>query len=145
MAAISHISEDHCKTSKDHGNREIEVDGVKKLCANTEHRHNKITQTYIHTKHEINKNKSSRKKKKGKNSRIGERERERTYREDACTVPVMLARSHRCSVQASKDCEKKKQNQWDEDDKDDDGSIDSLQQSSTKEDRAAKSIRRRRR
>ncbi len=46
-------------------------------------------------------------------------------------VPVMLARSHRCSVQASKDCEKKQPNQSDEDDKDDDGSIDSLQQSST--------------
>lgn len=45
MAAISHMSEDHCKTSKDHGNREIEVDGVKKLCTNTEHRHNTITQT----------------------------------------------------------------------------------------------------
>jgi hypothetical protein len=45
MAAISHISEDHCKTSKDHGNREIEVDGVEKLCTNTEHRHNMITQT----------------------------------------------------------------------------------------------------
>jgi hypothetical protein len=43
----------------------------------------------------------------------------------------MLARSHRCSVQASKDCEKKQPNQSDEDDKDDDGSIDSLQQSST--------------
>jgi hypothetical protein len=50
---------------------------------------------------------------------------------DACTVPVILARSHRCSVQASKDCEKKQPNQSDEDDKDDDGSIDSLQQSST--------------
>lgn len=65
--------------------------------------------------------------------------------EDACTVPVIIARSHRCSVQASKDCEKKQQNQSDEDDKDDDGSIDSLQQSRTKEDRAAKSVRRRRR
>jgi hypothetical protein len=45
----------------------------------------------------------------------------------------------------SKDCEKKQQNQSDEDDKDEDGSIDSLQQSSTKQDRAAKSVRRRRR
>jgi hypothetical protein len=81
MAAISHISEDHCKTSKDHGNREIEVDGVKKLCTKTQNADTTRSHKpkYIQST-KFDKNKSSRKKKKGKNSRIGGRERGHTWR-----------------------------------------------------------------